>query len=37
VKMRELGWSGFVAASIFLIVLTVGLVYEWKRGGLRWD
>jgi NADH-quinone oxidoreductase subunit A len=37
VAMRELGWSGFAAASIFLVVLTVGLVYEWKRGGLRWD
>ena len=37
VKMRELGWSGFVAVSIFLVVLTVGLVYEWKRGGLRWE
>jgi NADH-quinone oxidoreductase subunit A len=37
VAMRELGWSGFFAASIFLTVLTVGLVYEWKRGGLRWD
>jgi NADH-quinone oxidoreductase subunit A len=37
VAMRELGWGGFVAASIFVTVLTVGLVYEWKRGGLRWD
>ena len=37
VKMRELGWSGFVAVSIFVVVLTVGLVYEWKRGGLRWE
>jgi NADH-quinone oxidoreductase subunit A len=37
VKMRELGWPGFVAVSIFVVVLTVGLVYEWKRGGLRWE
>lgn len=37
VKMRELGWAGFAAASIFVVVLTVGLVYEWKRGGLRWE
>jgi NADH-quinone oxidoreductase subunit A len=35
--MRELGWSGFGAASIFVAILTVGLIYEWKRGGLRWD
>jgi NADH-quinone oxidoreductase subunit A len=37
VAMRQLGWSGFVAASIFVVILTVGLIYEWKRGGLRWD
>lgn len=37
VAMRELGWNGFVAASIFVVILTVGLIYEWKRGGLRWD
>ncbi|HSH44845.1 MAG TPA: NADH-quinone oxidoreductase subunit A [Longimicrobiales bacterium] len=37
VMMRELGWGGFLAASIFVVVLTVGLIYEWKRGGLRWD
>jgi NADH-quinone oxidoreductase subunit A len=37
VAMRELGWSGFGAASIFVAILTVGLIYEWKRGGLRWD
>lgn len=37
VAMRELGWEGFAAASIFVVVLTVGLIYEWKRGGLRWD
>jgi len=37
VMMRPLGWGGFVAASIFIVVLTVGLVYEWKKGGLQWD
>jgi NADH-quinone oxidoreductase subunit A len=37
VAMRELGWNGFAAASIFVVILTVGLIYEWKRGGLRWD
>ncbi len=37
VAMRELGWAGFGAASIFIVVLTVGLIYEWKRGGLRWS
>ncbi len=37
VEMRELGWGGFVAVLLFVIVLTVGLVYEWKKGGLDWD
>ena len=37
VVMRELGWAGFGAVSIFVVVLTVGLIYEWKRGGLQWN
>ncbi len=37
VQMRELGWSAFVAMSLFVIVLAVGLLYEWKKGGLEWD
>lgn len=37
VQMRELGWGPFVAVGLFVIVLAVGLVYEWKKGGLEWD
>lgn len=37
VRMRELGWGPFVAVSIFVFVLTAGLIYEWKKGGLEWD
>jgi NADH-quinone oxidoreductase subunit A len=37
VGMRELGWGGFVAMSLFVVVLTLGLVYEWKKGGLEWE
>jgi NADH-quinone oxidoreductase subunit A len=37
VSMRELGWEGFAAAMIFIFILTVGLVYEWKKGALEWD
>lgn len=37
VAMRALGWGGFAAISIFLVVLTVGLIYEWKKGALQWD
>ncbi len=37
VEMRELGWGPFVAVFFFVIVLSVGLIYEWKKGGLEWD
>ncbi|TVP49466.1 MAG: NADH-quinone oxidoreductase subunit A [Gemmatimonadales bacterium] len=37
VEMRALGWGGFVAVSIFMMVLVVGFVYEWKKGGLDWE
>ncbi|HLU26511.1 MAG TPA: NADH-quinone oxidoreductase subunit A [Longimicrobiales bacterium] len=37
VAMRVLGWEGFIAVMIFLTVLTVGLIYEWKKGALQWD
>jgi NADH-quinone oxidoreductase subunit A len=37
VVMRALGWEGFVAALIFIVVLTVGMIYEWKKGALEWD
>ncbi len=37
VEMRELGWGAFVAVFLFVIVLTVGLAYEWKKGGLEWE
>ena len=37
VVMREVGVEGFVAAAIFIFILTVGLIYEWKKGALEWD
>jgi NADH-quinone oxidoreductase subunit A len=33
----ELGWFGFWSMMIFLGVLTVGFIYEWKKGALEWD
>jgi len=37
VSMRELGWSTFLPVLMFIAVLAIGLVYEWKKGGLEWD
>ncbi|MCB0325035.1 MAG: NADH-quinone oxidoreductase subunit A [Bdellovibrionales bacterium] len=34
INVRELGWWGFWAAMPFLAILTIGLIYEWKRGVL---
>ncbi len=32
---RQLGMYGFVAMSVFVLMLLVGLVYEVKKGGLE--
>ena len=37
VTFGDLGWFGFWSMMIFLGVLTVGFVYEWKKGALEWD
>jgi NADH-quinone oxidoreductase subunit A len=37
VVFKDLGWAGFVAMSLFLFMLTVGLAYEWLKGGLDWN
>ena len=37
VLLRTLGFAGLLAVLFFLTVLTVGLVYAWKRDALEWD
>jgi NADH-quinone oxidoreductase subunit A len=34
---REIGAFGFWSMMIFLGILTVGFLYEWKKGALEWD
>lgn len=34
---RELGWLGFVEMLSFLTVLSITLVYAWKKGALEWE
>ena len=36
VVVRQAGWAGFVEASIFIVVLLIGLLYIWRLGGLSW-
>ncbi len=37
VVLPEIGLFGFVAMMIFLLILVVGFVYEWKKGALEWE
>jgi len=37
VNFGALGGLGFWSMMIFLGVLTIGFVYEWKKGALEWD
>ena len=37
VVLREIGLFGFVSMMIFLGILVVGFIYEWKRGALEWE
>ena len=37
VVLPEIGFAGFVAMMIFLLILVVGFVYEWKKGALEWE
>lgn len=36
VAVRELGWSGFIEAAVFILVLLAALVYLWRMGALDW-
>jgi NADH-quinone oxidoreductase subunit A len=37
VVIQEIGLAGFLAMMLFLFVLVVGFIYEWKKGALEWD
>ncbi len=37
VVLQEIGVFGFVAMMVFLAVLVVGFIYEWKKGALEWE
>jgi NADH-quinone oxidoreductase subunit A len=36
VTLKQIGWEGFWSMMIFLFVLVVGFVYEWRKGALEW-
>ena len=37
VALKEIGMLGFAAMMLFLGILVVGFVYEWKKGALEWE
>jgi NADH-quinone oxidoreductase subunit A len=37
ITFGQLGALGFWSMMVFLAVLTVGFIYEWKKGALEWD
>ena len=37
VTLAKIGLPGLVAMGIFLSILIVGFIYEWKKGALEWD
>jgi len=36
VAFYELGWRGYVGAAVFIVILLVALIYEWRTGALDW-
>ncbi len=37
VAFKSVGWFGFWSVIVFLAVLTIGFIYEWRKGALEWD
>ncbi len=37
VVLDSIGVFGLVAMGVFLFILVVGFIYEWKKGALEWD
>jgi NADH-quinone oxidoreductase subunit A len=37
VSLGETGVFGFWSMMVFLAILTIGFIYEWKRGALEWE
>ena len=37
VSFGQIGMLGFWSMMVFLAVLTIGFIYEWRKGALEWD
>lgn len=36
ISLEAIGWLGFWSMMIFLSILTIGFIYEWRKGALDW-
>ena len=37
ISLSLIGFTGYLSMMIFLLILTVGFIYEWKKGALDWE
>ena len=37
ISFGSIGFFGYSSMMVFLLVLTIGFIYEWKKGALEWD
>ena len=37
ISLGSIGMVGFWSMMVFLAILTIGFVYEWKKGALEWE
>lgn len=36
VDFKMLGWFGFIEMILFIVLLSIGFIYAWKKGALEW-
>jgi NADH-quinone oxidoreductase subunit A len=37
VTLRHIGWFGLFSMMLFLGILVIGFIFEWKKGALEWE
>lgn len=37
ISLKDIGFPGFWSMIVFLVVLTIGFIYEWMKGALEWE
>lgn len=37
VSLRKLNWFGFWSMMVFLGLLVIGFIFEWRKGALEWE